>query len=458
MKRRGIWIGGGIVVVALLVWFFAGGEKKGSQAILKNVKNGLFEVKVTNTGELRAKNSINIIGPSTARKAGIWQLKITRLVPEGTVVKKGDFVAELDKSEIVSKINEVEINLTKFQSQYTQAKLDCTLTLSQARDDLINLKYGMEQRKLEKEEAIYEAPSTQRQAEIEYEKSQRTYNQALSTYKTKVAQAEAKMREAEADLFQEQRKKDEFVEIINDFSILAPENGMVIYFREWDGDKRTVGSSFSTWQPTVATLPDLSIMESITYVNEVDIQKIKAGQEVAIGLDADSDKKLTGTVTSVANIGETQNNSDSKVFEVHILINEKDSTLRPAMTTSNEIQVAKKENTDYIELECIHSNDSLSYVYKKDGGAVVMQEVILGKLNDNYAEILVGLQPKDEVYFSMPAEIENLKMIRIPEELRPKPVVPEKVDPQPEALGDDIPDELKELLKKLPEGASISTD
>ena len=81
------------------------------------------------------------------------------------------------------------------------------------------------------------------------------------------------------------------------FTINAPSPGMVIYVREWNGKKKGVGSQWNTWDPTVATLPDLTQMESQTYVNEVDVRKLAVGQKVSISLDADPTKKLTGTVT-----------------------------------------------------------------------------------------------------------------------------------------------------------------
>lgn len=379
--------------------------------ILAKPKSGKFEVIVTTTGELQAQNSIDISGPTGARKANIYQLKISRLIPEGTIVKPGDFVCELDKSEIVGKIKEVEINLQKFQSQFTQAKLDCTLTLSQTRDELINLKYAMEQRKLEKEESIYESPSTKRQAEIEYDKAVRAHQQAVTNYQTKVKQAEAKMREAEADLTKEQQKYESFNEIQQEFTILAPEQGMLIYAREWDGKKRVVGSTVSPWDPTVATLPDLTKMESVTYVNEVDIQKIKVGQDVRVSLDASPDTRLTGKVTNVANVGEQRPNSDSKVFEVKIQINERDSTLRPAMTTSNEIVVSSLEDVIYIPLECVHSfQDSIAYVFKKSGGTISKQQVLLGAENENSVVMLKGISMEDELLLSKPENEEELQM------------------------------------------------
>ena len=86
-----------------------------------------------------------------------------------------------------------------------------------------------------------------------------------------------------------------------------------------------------TWDPVIATLPDLSVMVSKTYVNEVDISFIEVGLSTNISFDAFPDKKLTGKVIQIANVGEQKPNSDSKVFEVLIELNESDTTMRPGM-------------------------------------------------------------------------------------------------------------------------------
>lgn len=400
-------------IVFLALIFMNGCSSEEGEDIFQKPIEDKFEVIVTTTGELQAKNSIDIMGPVGARKAGIYQMKITRLVPEGTYVNQGEFVAELDKSELLGKVKEVEINLQKYQSQFTQAKLDCTLTLSQSRDEMINLKYAMEQRKLEKDESIYESPSTQRQTEIEFEKSERAFAQSENNYQTKVQQATAKMREAEADLFKEQQKYDDYQALFGEFSIAAPSNGMVIYYREYDGKKRSVGSTISPWGPEVATLPDLSKMESVTYVNEVDIQKIKKGQKVRISLDANPDKVLTGEVTQVANIGEQRPNSDSKVFEVKIEINEVDSLLRPAMTTSNQVVITSMPTALYVPLETIHTEDSLTFVYKRNGNDAIKQEVRLGLMNENHAIVEDGVTLEDELYLSIPEDQEDVPVNRL---------------------------------------------
>ena len=413
MKKR--WIPLAVITVVLLVaaGFFLQAQDDEQTDLLVQPERGPFQVAVTTSGELRAQNSTKIYGPQGAQQARIYQMKIQRLVPEGTVVGKGDFVAELDQTELAGKIKDAQIELQKAESQHEQARLDTLMTLSKARDEAVNLRYAMEEAELRKEQSVYEAPSVQRQAEIDFEKAERAHEQHLANYKTEVAQAKAKMSEVGAELSKAQKDLGDLSALGGTFRIMAPEDGMVVYKRDWRGQKLTTGGTVNAWDPVVAELPDLSTMESVTYVNEVDIQKIKQGQEVEIGLDASPDKRLTGTVTQVANIGEQRPNSDAKVFEVAILISESDTTLRPAMTTSNTIVVAEVPDVLHVPLETIHTADSLTYVFARRGVGAVRQEVALGLMNENEAIVQAGLEEDDRVYLTLPADTSGLPLRRL---------------------------------------------
>jgi hypothetical protein len=189
---------------------------------------------------------------------------------------------------------------------------------------------------------------------------------------------------------------------------------MVIYVREWNGKKKGVGSQWNTWDPTVATLPDLSQMESQTYVNEVDVRKLTVGQPVSISLDADPTKKLTGKVTSIANVGEQRPNQDSKVFEVKIEVAKADTTLRPGMTTANAIEVASIPKVLSIPLEALTSEGGYSYAFKKSGRGVVKQMIETGATNDNEIVVKKGLTEEDRVFLSPPADKATVKTEIIP--------------------------------------------
>lgn len=143
-----------------------------------------------------------------------------------------------------------------------------------------------------------------------------------------------------------------------------------------------------------------------TYVNEIDISKVKTGHRVEIGVDAFPEKKYTGEVVEVANIGEQMRNSNAKVFEVKIEVNEFDSILRPAMTTKNIIITGETENVLFIPLEGIFSLDSIQFVYTSGR----RQQVIAGKSNDNEIVIKAGLQEGDIIRLTAPEKPESFRL------------------------------------------------
>ncbi len=413
MKRKRLLLTLPAVIIAVIAmwWFFVREAESKDNSLLVSPTVGTFDITVTTTGELQAKNSTDIRGPEGVRAVGIWQLKITNLVSEGTAVKPGDMVAELDQAELAQKIREAQLNIQKQTAEYTKTRLDTALTLSGAREEMVNLQYGQDERKLVKEQSLYEAPAVKRQVDLDFDRAENQLKQARINYKTKIQQAVAKMQSVEADLSREQSKLEQLMGVMAQFRVSAPTAGIVIYAREWNGKKRVVGSTVSPWDPTVATLPDLDTMESITYVNEVDIQKLAKGQKVSIGLDSDPDKKLTGIVTNVASIGEQRPNSDSKVFEVRIIINERDTSLRPSMTTSNVITVSSVPNKLSVPLECLHTENEKTYIYKQENSTLVKQEVKVGTSNDNAAIIEEGLAKTDKIYISIPLEEERLQAV-----------------------------------------------
>ncbi|TAE48937.1 MAG: HlyD family efflux transporter periplasmic adaptor subunit [Cytophagia bacterium] len=381
--------------------------------IFVNVKKGKFIVSVTSTGELFAKNSLDIRGPQGINTVGVWNIKIASMIPEGTVVKKGEPIGSLDGSEIVGKLKERQTELDKAMSQFSQAQLDTALDLRKLRDELVNLKFAQEEKKIILQQSKYEPPATIRQAEIELEKAQRNFKQISQNYEVQKDKASAKMQEAAANLSTVKSKVDFIQDLLQKFQISAPEDGMMIYARDWNGQKKREGSQISTWDPVVATLPDMSLMVSKTYVSEVDIQKIKKEQKVQVGLDAFPDKKFTGKIISVANVGEQKPNSDSKVFEVNIQIDQKDTTLLPAMTTANMITSEVIENAIYVPLESIHNEKSIVYVFKKEGTSYIKQQVKVGKTNDNDIIIIEGLTEKDQVLVSKPANTDKMAIKKL---------------------------------------------
>jgi multidrug efflux pump subunit AcrA (membrane-fusion protein) len=397
------------VLVIVMIWIFTGTSSDETVTMEVPVKSGKFDIVVTTTGELEAKSSEKIMGPMSLSNFRIWQVKIEDIIPDGTVVDSGDYVATLDRTELVNKMKDQELEIEKLETQYTKTQLDTTMDLRTARDNLINLKYVLEEKQIIVDQSIYEPPATQRQARIELERAQRNYDQAVDNYQLTLQKAVANMQEINTSMRKVQSEYDKMLTALNQFTIYAPKAGMVVYRRGWDGQKQEAGAQIGTWELVVAELPNLKEMKSKTYVNEIDISKIKSGQQVRVGVDAFPDKRFTGLVTSVANIGQQLPNSNAKVFEVMIEVNEYDSILRPAMTTKNEILTSSIDSVLFIPLDCVQSDDSISYVVAGSS----RRQVILGPSNENEVVVRAGVEAGEEIYLVPPAGFEKYRLVRL---------------------------------------------
>lgn len=398
-----------VIIVVVIIWSATGSDTSMADITKVPVSFGTFEISVSTTGELEAKNSEKILGPENLRNVRVFNVKIEDIVPDGTVVDSGDWVATLDRTELEGRIQDRETDLEQLESQFLKTQLDTSLELRNARNDIINLKYSMEEIKIELELSIYEPPSTIRQLNINLDKAQRAYDQAVENYKLITQRAKANMSEVSAELAKSRRDYQEMLDVLKQFTVTAPKSGMVIYKRSWDGTKQGVGAQIGGWDPVVATLPNLTKMNTKTYVNEIDISKVKKNQSVVIGVDAFPDKSYTGKVVEVANIGEQLRNTNAKVFEVIIEVKESDTILRPAMTTKNKIITDLIDSVYFIPIEAVHNQDSMTFVYTRK----TKQQVLIGPSNDNEVIIKAGLDENDEVYLLAPEDADTYRLVKL---------------------------------------------
>jgi len=414
-RKNAIILGGSFVLLVALIWYFSSDSGDTSKTIIVEVERGEFVIDVTTTGELEARSSEDIEGPNPngLRNARIHRYMIEDIVPDGTVVDSGQWVATLDRSDLQNKITDQELEVEKLETQFVKTQLDTTLTLRAARDELINLKFTLEEKQIVMDQSIYEPPATQRQVKIDYEKTQRSLNQNIENYEIKHQKANADMREVAANLEKARRVLREFNDLKGEFIVMAPKSGMVNYKRDWSGKKQGVGAQISMWDNTVATLPNLSAMNSKTYVNEIDISLVQDGQKAIVEVDAFPDKSFTGIVHEVANMGEQMRNSNAKVFEVIVHIDGYDSILRPSMTTKNSIITEVIDSVLFVPIECVNNDDTVNYVYTSRG----KQQVVPGKTNETSIIIHEGLEEGDEIYLIPPDDADSWSIDMLDPEL-----------------------------------------
>ena len=391
-----------VVVILSLIFWFTWRKGAGEEALFATVQRGLFEVTVVTTGELSSQNKTKIEAPEgiRARNVRFGEIKIQDLVPEGTMVKEGDYVATLDRSSADNNLKDLEDELEGLRAKQERILLDTALTLRGARNVLLNMQFDLEEKKIAVEQSVYEPPATQRQVKNSLEKALRDWDQEQQNYKLKVEQALANVQDGMLELSRKERQYKEMLEVLNNFVIRAPAAGMVIYHRNWYGEKLRVGSSINSNDLTVATLPDLSTLLSTTQVNEIDINKVKVGNIVRIGIDALPDKVYLGRVTEVSNVGVNNYGSGAKMFEVVIKLDPvEDDQLKPSMTTSNIIITASEADRLYIPLEALYGDDKERWVYRASGSRQVVEP---GLTNENFCVVERGLAEGDKIYLSEP--------------------------------------------------------
>ena len=421
--KRVLIIGSVLLAVVGLIIFNRMISKNKGFNVFTDVKKGPFEIVVTNSGELIAEKSLDIKGPEinqgSYRGPGGFgggghdfhaqDLKIQDIVPEGTVVNEGDYIAQLDRTSYDNTLKDALETLKTDQNNLEMKELDTTVALTNLRDDIKNQKYVVEEAQITLAQSKYEPPATIRQAEISVDKSKRALEQKKMGYTLKVAQNLSEITHLKMHVNRSTRMVTDLQDFLSKFTINAPSNGMVIYKKDRNGTKRKAGSTVNPFDRVIATLPDLSSMISKVYVNEIEISKVKTGQKVNINVDAFPEKAFSGTVMSIANVGEQLPNSDAKMFEVQIKVDDNDPALRPTMTTGNKIIIKKFNDVVFIPTECVQAGaDSIPFVYKKNK---TKQIVILGESNEKDVIIEKGLEPGTTIYLVPPSEPERFKLV-----------------------------------------------
>ncbi len=398
------------LIALLTIVYFSLGSKSDEVEITCKVMKGPVEVKIHTSGQLESENSENIILPAvlSSQNVRIYEIKITDLIEEGTVVDSGQYIATLDHKVIEEVLTAARLELEAAAAVIEDAKLDSNLNLSNYRDLIVNSKSDVEERKIVLAESVYESPSVIKKAEMDLSKAERKLTQDVKGLDMRKRQLGSQMERRNIDYRQKQQRVDDLLKLYDALIIKAPKPGMVIYAKDRFGIKIQIGSVLTPWSPTIATLPDMTKMISETYVNEIDISKIKVGQKVTLSIDAFPDKELKGEVISVANIGQPMPKSDSKVFEVNIRVHGSDPDLKPAMTTGNVIQTGSYTDKIYVPSEAVFETDSTKFVYvkKKD---VVRQIVDLGDENEDYVIVNKGIAEGQILLLNEPEKLDEIE-------------------------------------------------
>ncbi len=435
IKRFGKWL---VLILILLAagtgmaiyanWF----EKKGldiSTIPTTLAKQGEFDIRISEVGKLDAKKSINV----TSNTQG----KIVKMVPEGTPVKQGEPIVWLDTSDIEKQIKDGETNLKNAEKDNEKNQEDLRLKKYQNDMTVEGAKSALESAKLDYSDATVKEAKTQRLVDAQIvpesnlddaklrvlstktgvEKAQLSLEEAEETRKSNLISSEIQLVQSKAAVDENKRKLDELKGQLKDAVINAPGDGILIYadtYRPTGATKLQEGDQ--VWQRmNVAQLPDLTQMITKVMVDEIDISRIKMGQDVIVKVDAMPEITLHGKISQIATLAVDKGAGDApwwmrkeasgvKVFEVTADIDANSYPLKPGMTTKTDVIVERFPSVIYLSREAVFDHGEKKVVYLVGKQTAREKEVKLGKGDGNFVIVENGLKNGDKVCLRDPTK------------------------------------------------------
>ena len=358
MKNKKIWwVVGAVVLIALAAWLLSGGKKE-EKVEFETAKAARQDIStsITATGTIEPVTSVTVGTQVSGIVAKLY-------VDYNSVVKKGQVIAELDKTNLISELNTAKANLSSAQS---------TLNYETANHNRYKTLY---------DKGLVSAN--------DYESARLSYDKA----RQQVATSRESVRKAETNL--------------GYATITSPIDGVVLSKSVEEG--QTVAASFNT--PELFTIAkDLTDMRVIADIDEADIGGVKEGQRVSFTVDAFPDDHFEGQVTQVRQQATTESNVVT--YQVVISAPNADLKLKPGLTANVTIFTLEKNGVLAVPSKALRFtvNDALlkkdqkiedieapHKVWTLEGNTFKAHPVETGTTNGLLTEITSGLKEGQEV-------------------------------------------------------------
>ena len=394
-----------LIGITAAVWFLL----KPVDGRFYKVKKGNLEVIVTSKGEVKGDKYTEINMPAALcnQELRVYQLKIMDVILEGKAVKKGDYIAKLDESQFATMMRDIMQQKEKMDADLRNAVLDSTVTLSGKREAVSNAKLDLEYLKIDLDQSKYESEAYQRKTQVNYQKAENEIGKLRRDYLLERNRLKIQVGRSVSRVAEFQDKINKYMEALSSTTIKAPEDGIVMFAKDWMGKTYGKDSEINIWNPLIATLPDMSVAISETYIREIDISKVQLNDSVRITIDALPDKVFWGKVIKIATIGEDHKDFDMKAFKVVVRFEKSDKDMKPGMTANNDIIIASYKDKLLVPLKAVFSKNGEQIVYLKRSGSIIEQKIQLVAENEQYGVVENVIQEGDVVMLYQPEKFKT---------------------------------------------------
>ncbi|MCX6345214.1 MAG: efflux RND transporter periplasmic adaptor subunit, partial [Armatimonadetes bacterium] len=388
------------------------------------VLEGAFAVSFHEMGNLEAVDTTQVVSQVTGR--------IIKLVPEGTVVKAGDVLVELDTTDIQREIRKAELAYQNALAEVarTKSEMDILKATNETDRKKAQAQYDFDKNELDRSKqelarqkrladeklvpgsAVDKAEFDVRSKELALTKSDMDNELKATELKEKEGQQQASIRKVEFAANIALSELDEAKSNANKSIIKAPAAGMVVLSSFWSGDSHRKFKEGDQASPkgAICNLPNLSSMNVTVKVGEADVPKLRIGLQTVIHLEAIPNKTFHGTLQEISSLAMESNPWEGdtpgrKNFDVVIALKEADpKTIRPGMTADVEFICDSIAKAVYVPLEAVIEQNNKTWVFVKKGKSFERKAVELGKSNDNFVIVKKGLSKGEEIALRDPTK------------------------------------------------------
>lgn len=395
-----------LIVIAIAAAVFFAFQIKPESGKTFKVKKGNLETVINCKGEVKGEKytEINLPNEICDRELRVYQLKIVDLILEGKVVKKGDYIAKIDEGQLSTQMRNKLQDKERMDADLRNAMLDSTVNLSRKRESITNAKLDLEYLKIDLEQSKYESEAYQRKTQMRYQKAELEVEKIRRDYLLDRNKLKIQVGRYQERVAQLQKEVEKYQMAIAATTIRTPEDGIVMFAKDWSGKTYGKDSEINIWRPLIATLPDMSVVITEAYIKEIDIAKVHLNDSVRITIDALAGRVFAGKVIKIATIGEDHKDFDMKAFKVIIRYEKSDNDLKPGMTANNDIIVGNFKDKLLVTRQAIFSKNGKQIVYLKKGGNITEQEIELIAENDLFGAVENTLNEGDVLLLYQPDE------------------------------------------------------
>jgi HlyD family secretion protein len=335
------------------------------------------------------------------------QLEYDKAVNKEGQMEEKKLQAAIDKS--TGKIGSLEryhSDLLQLAKEGYVNDFEIRQTLNKIKDEKENLELAKEQYLCYVETTF---PMIKHKAEAALKKASIKASEAEDNSKCKIFKAENNLIQAKSNLEDLKYALFSAEQDLQFTEMRAPTDGMVVLkedFRAGQRRKTKIGDVLNKNQP-ILDLPDLSQMLVRTRIREVDLHKIQIGKEASIEVDAFPELTFHGRITylGVLALKDPMRSGEEKFFDVHIVLNEKNSCLRPGMTVRVTIHSQNIENAITIPYQSLfEGEDQNKYCYVHSWNRYQKRPIKVGTVSDEWVVVESGLKEGERVCLTLPQQ------------------------------------------------------